>query len=638
MLDAMRRGAVNWVAKSLLLLLIVAFAFWGIPNVFRNASHDSLARIGGTTISADEFRQAYQDEMASITRRLGGRRLTPEQAKMLGVEQRTLQRLIGMAAIDAHAHELQLALSKEAVADLIRSDPAFQDASGKFSSDTFRSLLRQNGISEDRYLSSRRRDEVREQLTDTLLTGLAPPQLLADLLHRYREETRVIEFFTPDYDKLVTTTEPDETKLKEYYDQNKSQFTTPEVRKIAVLLLTREAVKARVPVSEDEIKAAYEQDKEKYNIAEKRRVLQLSFPDRAAAEKAYGELAQAQNFVEAATKLGLKESDFDLGLLARKDMIDPKIANVVFALNKDELSKPVEGQFSIALVRVSEIIPGKQRDYEEVKKEIADRLADERAGQEISALREKIENERSAGKSLKEIGESLKLPFIEVPAIDRAGKTPEGKPAVDHPEAARIAEAAFAGAVGIEGEATDLGEGGYLWADVLAITPQKQKPFEEVRGEVKTAVMDAERRREIAAYASKLVERLSKGETAEAVAGELGAKLERTPAVTRNTSPPGLPQNAVQQAFALPKGGVTSAPSVGGKARIILRVLDIIPAPPPTPEQTARLNDELTRQLQSDILAEYVSGLETRFGLSVNDEALKQALGSGGGREQPDYE
>jgi peptidyl-prolyl cis-trans isomerase D len=108
--------------------------------------------------------------------------------------------------------------------------------------------------------------------------------------------------------------------------------------------------------------------------------------------------------------------------------------------------------------------------------------------------------------------------------------------------------------------------------------------------------------------------------------------------VTRNTSPPGLPQNAVQQAFALPKGGVTSAPSVGGKARIILRVLDIIPAPPPTPEQTARLNDELTRQLQSDILAEYVSGLETRFGLSVNDEALKQALGSGGGREQPDYE
>jgi len=638
MLDAMRRGAVNWVAKGLLFLLIIAFAFWGIPNVFRNAHRDSLARIGGTVISAEEFRQAYQDEMASLTRRLGGRRLTPEQAKMLGVEQRTLSRLIGMAAVDAHAHELNLALSNQAVADLIRTDPAFYDASGQFSRDTFRSLLRQNGISEDRYVSSRRRDEVREQLTDSLIAGLAPPHLLADLLHRYREETRRIEFFTPDYDKLVKTAEPDAARLKDYYEQSKSQFMTPELRKISVLLLTRDAVKARVPASEDEVKSAYEQDRQKFNIAEKRHVLQLSFPDAAAAAKAREALAKAPNFVEAATKLGFKESDFDLGLLSRKDMIDPKVADAAFALKKDELSQPVEGQFSVALVRVSEIVPGKQRSYEEVKKEIADRLADERVGQEISALHEKVENERSAGKSLKEIGDSLKLSFLEVPEIDRGGKTADGKPAIDHPEAGKIAEVAFAGTVGIEAEAADLGDGGYVWVDVLGIAPQKQKSFDEVRDQVKASAMDADRRKDIAAYASKLVERLTRGETPAALAAESGAKVETTPAVTRNTSPPGLPQTAVQQAFALPKGGATSTPSVGGKARVILRVVDVAPAPPPTPEQSARLNEELTRQMQSDVLAEYVSGLETRFGLSVNDAALKQALGGGSGREQPDYE
>ena len=36
MLDAMRRGAVNWLAKVLLGLLIVAFALWGVADVFRN--------------------------------------------------------------------------------------------------------------------------------------------------------------------------------------------------------------------------------------------------------------------------------------------------------------------------------------------------------------------------------------------------------------------------------------------------------------------------------------------------------------------------------------------------------------------------------------------------------------------------
>lgn len=637
MLDAMRRGAVNWLAKVLLGLLIIAFAMWGVADVFRGYGRGTLARLGNTEISVDEYRQAYQEEMASITRRLGGRRLTAEQAKMLGVEQRTLSRLIGMAAIDSHARELRLALSSDGIAGIIRSDPAFQDGTGKFSSDTFRGLLRQNGISEARYLALRRKEEVREQLTDTLLAGVSPPQFLIELVHRFREETRVIEFFTPDYDKLVKIAEPDEARLKEYYEQGKRQFMTPELRKVNALLLTRADVKARLPVSEEETKAAYEQDKEKFNIPEKRRVQQLAFTDKAAAEKAYAELAKAPKFVDAATKLGFKESDFDLGLMTRKDMIDPKIADVAFGLRKDELSKPVEGQFSIVLVRIADIVPGKQRPYEEVKNEIRDRLADERASQEIQTLHEKVESERSAGKSLKEIGESLKLPFYEIAELDRTGKTGAGKPAIDRAEAGKVAEAAFNGATGVEAEATDLGDGGYVWADVLGVTPEKQKTFEEVKEEVKAGAIEADRRKEVTALASKLAERLGKGETMEGLAKETGAKVEKTNAVTRNTAPPGLPQNAVQQAFALPKGGATSAPTADGKGRVVLRVAEITPAPAPTAEQTERLKNEFARELQSDVLGEYVAGLQARYGLSVNDAALKEALGTGP-REQPEYE
>ena len=41
--------------------------------------------------------------------------------------------------------------------------------------------------------------------------------------------------------------------------------------------------------------------------------------------------------------------------------------------------------------------------------------------------------------------------------------------------------------------------------------------------------------------------------------------------------------------------------------------------------------------MQTDILAEYVGGLQTRYGLSVNEAALRQALGSGIA-EAPDTE
>ena len=53
------------MAKILLGLLIIAFAVWGVADVFRGYGRGTLAQIGKTEISVDEYRQAYQDEMTS---------------------------------------------------------------------------------------------------------------------------------------------------------------------------------------------------------------------------------------------------------------------------------------------------------------------------------------------------------------------------------------------------------------------------------------------------------------------------------------------------------------------------------------------------------------------------------------------
>jgi peptidyl-prolyl cis-trans isomerase D len=626
MLDAMRRGVTNLFTKFLLALLVVAFAIWGIGDVVRRTSQGALATVGKTEITVEEFRQAYQDEMESISRRLG-RRLTPEQAKLLGIETRALARLIGFAAIDIHGRELHLGISEPMLANIIRNDPAFHGPNNQFSRTKFREVTRQIGFSEDQYIQGRRRDILREQLTDTLADGLAPQPSLIDTLHRYREETRVVEYITPNFDKVITIPEPDESKLREAYQQAKRQYVALERRKINLLLLPRDEALARTIVTDEEIKVAYEAEKESFNIPEKRRVAQLTFPDKAAAEKAYAELAKAKNFDEAADKLGFKAADVDLGVLTRPEMIDPRIAEAAFALKKDELSRPVEGQFSVALLRVSEIEPGKQRTFDEVKGEIRDRIAGERVGHELQALHDKAENERSKGKPLKEIAELLKVPLRAIEDIDRHGKSSEGKAAVEHADAARIAEAVFEASPGVETDTLELTDGGYAWYEVLSVTPEKQRTFDEVKAEVKSNFIEGEKRKEIAAFASKQIERLKGGLKLDGLAKELGAKIERTKAITRTTTPQGLTQNAVQQAFSLPKGGAASAATPDGKSRTIFSVAEIMPAPAVTPEQTDAIKAELTKQLRADVLEQYVAALRTRYTYSVNEKVLKQSLG-----------
>ena len=255
-------------------------------------------------------------------------------------------------------------------------------------------------------------------------------------------------------------------------------------------------------------------------------------------------------------------------------------------------------------------MPGKQRTFEEVKRR--DQRPARRGARQPGnpGLHEKVENERSAGKSLKEIAEQLKLPFREIAEIDRTGKTARRQ--ARHRRRRwppRSRQAAFAGAVGIEAEATELGDGGYAWVDVLGVTPEKQKPFEEVKDEVKAAASKRKRARRSRPMPPSWSIAWTRARPWKRSPRRPAPRCEKTAAVTRNTSPPGLPQNAVQQAFALPKGGATSAPTADGKARIILRVADVIAAPARRRSRPSRLKDEITRQMQSDVLGEYVAGL-----------------------------
>ncbi len=626
MLDALRRAAGTWLAKLLLGILILSFAVWGVADVFRGYDSGTVARVGKAAITPEEFQQAYQNELDQLSRQFG-RRLTPEQARMFGLESRVLSRLVGTAAIDNQSKDLGLAISDQAIANSIRNDPAFKTPDGKFSRPLFDQALRQAGLSERRFLTERTREEVREQLTDSLTANATVPQLIVDRVHAWREEKRSFELITLDPEKSVKVADPDDAKLKAYYEANKPQFMTPEYRKIAMLSVSRDDIKKGLVIADDEIKALYEQDKEKFNTPEKRRIYQLAFPDKAAAEKALIELGKAKTFLEGATALGFKETDIDLGTITRRDIIDPKIADAAFSLKKDETSKVVEGQFTTVLLRTTDIEAGKIKTLDDVKGEVREGLANERAAREIQTVLSKVDEQRGAGKTLKQAGETLKLNFKDIEAIDRQAKAPDAKPVLEGADAAKIANAVFAAAVGVESEPVETAGGGYVWFDVLGTTPAKEKAFDDIKADVKTRWINAERQQDIVKLAETIVERVKGGTTLDTVAKELSLKVDLVLPATRSTSPQGMAAPAVQQGFALPKGATYSAASANNQSRSIIRVTEVQAAAPATKEQTDRLRSELTRGAQTDTVNAYVTALQNRYGTTINEPAIRQVLG-----------
>jgi peptidyl-prolyl cis-trans isomerase D len=627
MLEAMRRGAQSWVAKGLFGILVASFAMWGVADVFRGVGRGSLASIGTTQISSEDYSREFQRELERFSRE-AKQRITPEQARAIGLDRRVLSQMLGGAAIETHAQKLGLGISDQALIDSIQDDPGLKGPDGKFSKPTFLARLREMGLSERGFLSLYRKDELRTQVIGSLVKGLAVPKPTLELANAYNQEKRVLEWIAIDAEKAVTVAEPDEAKLKERFEAGKARFMTPEYRKFQLLTLSIDDLKKSVTVTDDEVSKAYAATKDSYDTPEQRRVQQLSFKDKATAEAALKALRDgSKSFGDVAKESGAKDTDADLGLIKKKSLIDTKIADAAFALEKDKFSDVVEGKFTTVIVRVTQIEPGKTETFESVKDKVRDKLAAEKAKGEMQKKRDEVDDSRSAGKTLKEIAETLKLQFQDIAGADAKGNGPDLKPVLNTPDLGKIMSDVFAPDAGNNDQGTELASGGFAWVNLLGTDAPKQRPFDEVKADVKIDYTLDERKRLVTDLANKLVERLNAGEAMSALEAAAFGKAEKTEAITRTTVPQGVSEAAVAQAFAFQVGKSSSAETSDKTSRIVFKVAEVTPAPAATKEQLDALSKNVQADLTSQVLNEYTESLKKSLNASVNEAELKRAFG-----------
>ncbi len=627
MLDKLRKGAGSWIAKIFIALLVLSFAVWGIADIFGGYGAQTVAQIGERKISSEEYRLAYQNELQRLSYRFG-RRVTSEQARLLGLENQVLSRLVSTAAIDNHAQALGLGISDDAIAKRIQANSAFQGSDGRFSRRSFEEGLAQVGLSEQGYVQDQRNAIVRGQVSGALISNLAVPATLLNSYNSFRNETRKIDFFELPQDSIESIPEPDESALRTYYDDHKRAFTAPQYRKLDLLVVTPDELKTTIEISDEDIKQEYESQIDTYTTPERRRIAQITFPDRAAADKAHAALKSGTSFAEVAKLGGQTESDIDLGQKTKRQLADAKIAEAAFALAKDAFSEPVEGTFSTVIVRVTEIEPGSMRGLEDVKDKIKDKLARDRANNEILDLNDAIEDERAGGSTLEEISSKLNLKRFLIDAVGRSGKGRDGKDVADLPASSQLLRTAFESDVGVENDPIEVTGGGFAWVDVVDIIPEKLKPFDTVKEDAKKQYIASKRSEALQSKARALADKARSGVELSKLAEELGGSFKSVGPVKRGGQGEGLSSAAVAQAFTLPDGGLGTAQSADGKSRVVFKVVDVTKPSALEKTERDRVSNEITRQLSDELLVQYAGALRDRFGVTVNDTVFRRTIGA----------
>jgi len=631
MITALRTHLGTWFARILFGVLVVSFAAFGIGDVIRWFGAETwVAKVGPRTIEVPELQQAYQNQLSQIMRMLGGT-VDPTVEMKKGIAARALENLINETALDQEMRKLRLRAPDDAVAQEVAGMAQFRGPDGQFNRAALQAGLRNAGLSEARFLELVRGNLSQRQLLGSLRAGITAPEALARPVFAFQNEKRAADLVELPF-AAVTAPEVTEAQAQRYYDNNPDRYTTPEYRRIKVVILSPLSLSSEIQIVEDDIKAAYEARRASYVTPEKRSAEIIIIQDEAKASELVAQWRAGADWdamQKAATEAG--GSSVALNDVRVEEFPDPVLGAAVFAAEQGAISNPVKSALGWQLFRVTSVNAGNTRALDDVRDDLRAALLEEKAADIIHNRAAKVEDVLAAGTSLDDLPADLGLAAV-TGTIDAQGNTMAHEPA-PIPGGPELRQAVIAAAFDARpGDPPRLNEvrpsrqggGGtssYFALVLESVTPPGLRPFADIKETVMEDVAQAARRRMQEEAAAKLIAAVQGGQSLEDAATVAGATYTRTPLTGRAEPAAGVPRELVTPLFGMKKGEATMVETP--EAFLVASPAEIqVPDPAADPAGYQRTREGLATALGNDVDAAFITGVRERAQPVVNRKVL----------------
>ncbi len=633
MLDRMRRHR-NWLKWSLGLVVLAFIALY-FPDFIGAGGPGSLnaevARVGDETITANTFRRAYQRQMQAYTQAYGGS-VNQQMLKQLGVDQSILRQLIDERSAVAEARRLGLTVSDAEVAQRIFAIPAFQE-NGVFAESMYTRVLANQPTPlnkaefEENLRQSLLVDKLRAALTDWV--AVTDAELEAEFTRRNEKvKAEVVVFSADRLRDQVSVTDAD---VATFFESHKEDYRLGERRKIKYALVDVEQLRARAVVLPGEVEKYYRDNEPQYTTAEQVRashiLLKTEGKDEAVVKaKADALLKQVKGGADFAA-LAKKESEDeqskaqggDLDYFGRGRMVK-EFEEVAFSLPVGQVSDVVKSSFGFHIIKVTDKKPEAKRSLDEVRQQITDQLAFERAQTQATALADQIAKDAKTPADLEQVARTRGIAVTESGLFTRDEPIAALGPAPEVTERAfELKDGELAGPVRVSRGLVIFSTSGQEASKLPVLNDVKERVREDA----------------VRAKARELSQKRAQSLAAEFKANFAGAaktaglEPKTTELVARGTAWPdaGISAAVDDAIFALPVGGVT-APITTDAGTVVARVVareDAKADSPATAKDTLR--QELLADRKSKFYSAYMNKARERLKVTVNPDAVKAVVG-----------
>lgn len=555
MLQAIRDKVTGWIAYGIIFLISIPFALWGINSYFGAGEAPPAAIVNGEEITLQDLDQAYANYRQRLVQLFGGS--IPES---LGDEdmlrQQVLAQMTEETALRQHTERQRYRIGDDALSELIRAMPAFQNE-GAFDSNLYQAQLRSLGQSpvgfEERLRVSRAMQQFEQGIRATAFTIPLERKRYISLGNQKRK-IRTLSHRTD-----ASSIQIDDSQIEQYYLANSDRFRTPEQVRINYIEVGLEDVKQAVSVDIESVRARYEDNIAAYSTPEIRSashiLLQANDDNSDAVLARISEIRQrivdGEDFAELAREFsedpGSAADGGNLGEIEPGIMVEA-FENALYALEVGELSEPVRTSFGWHLIQLHDVSGGEVQSFESLRARLEDEIRGEHAEGQIYDLVENLSNlVYEQPDSLLPAAEQVGLEVKTSDWFDRFSGS--GIAAEQKVRAAAFSTEIFAEK--LNSEAIELDGGRVVFLRVNEVRAPAQRPLDEVRAQIRAELV-RNRVRELNLQAGlDAIEALAAGQSLEDLAAQWPSSIQDRGFVEREQTE--VDPSLINKAFSMPK-------------------------------------------------------------------------------------
>ncbi len=638
MLDRMRRHK-GWLKWSLG-LVVLTFVIFYIPDFIQQqnatvgaTSREIIAEVGGHPLTVGDFQTRYRTQVQSYRSQFGGN-VDESLLRQLGIEQQVIRQMVEEQVASIEAERQGIQVSNEELAQQIVALPVFQEG-GQFIGETrYRQILQAQNppLSISEFEEGLRRSMVLDRLRGALTDWMSVTDADLEREYKKRNEKVKLQVVALTADAFRDKIQVSDADVAAHFETHKTDYRVGEQRKIKFLLLDQEAARLKVAVTPAEIQRDYNNSISRYQTPEQIRASHILLKTegkseadvRTKAEEILEQVKGGADFAALAKKVseddGSKATGGDLDYFSRGRMV-PEFDAAAFALQPGQTSELVKSQFGFHIIRLTDRKPEVTRPLEEVRTEIQERLASQKASQQVAdragQLAERIKTPEDLDKAAVESGLKIQESelFTRESPIPGLGVSPEAAAT-----AFRLADKEIGGPV-----ATPRGPVFLLVSQKKdAYVPELAEVKDRVRDDlIRTRATDLSRQR-----AGEIATALRAAKDFNAAAKAQGVAAKETALIARGSALPdvGASPEVDRVAFSLPVNGV-SDPIATAEGTVIVRVTERDEV---TPDEVKKSRETFRAQLLNErrerFFNAYMTKVKDRTAVEIKNDVVRRVL------------